>query len=200
MATELLAGVEPEPPDGGGSAPAGRRRRVIVVAVIAVVLVGVGAAVLARSGSSTARVRDEGAAPAFDLPKVGDPATRVTLAQFRGRPLVVNFWASWCVPCRKEMPALERVSERLAGRVAFVGINHQDGKTSAIEFQNKVGVRYPSGSDPAGKVGTRYGVVGLPTTFLVDGSGRIVARKLGEVTEDELVDLIDRAFAIRVDA
>lgn len=200
MATELLSRPGPDDGDGGDPRPPPRRRRIILLAVAAVVVVATIAAVASRADSPAGHVGDEGAAPAFDLPKVGDPATRVTLAQFAGRPLVVNFWASWCVPCRKEMPALESVSERLAGRVAFVGINHQDGKTSAIDFQRKVGVRYPSGWDPAGTTGTRYGVVGLPTTFLVDGSGRIVARKLGEVTEKELLELIDRAFGIRLTA
>ena len=200
MTTELTSGIGPDGFDGDVPTPPGRRRRLVVAAVVVVAVVAIIAAVAARAGTPAGRVRDEGVAPAFDLPKVGDPATRVTLAQFAGRPVVVNFWASWCVPCRKEMPALERVSERLEGRVAFVGINHQDGKTSAIEFQKEVGVRYPSGRDPAGNVGTRYGVVGLPTTFLVDGSGHIVARKLGEVSENELIELVDRAFSIRVDS
>ena len=171
-----------------------RRRRRVVLAVVATVgVVGIGAA--AGIGAKD-RVALEGAAPYFDLPRVGVAEERVRLADFAGRPVVVNFWASWCVPCRKEMPALQATAERLEGRVVFLGVNHQDGRIPAAEFEREVGVTYPSGSDPDGAVARDFGVVGLPTTVLVDAGGRIVARSLGEVTEDELVELIAEAFGI----
>ena len=197
MATDLTV-----PPDGGAVEPRpGRRRRRIVVGSV-VALAVAAAAVAAAVSSGTAgggdRVAVEGETPGFDLPRVGSPDERVTLAEFAGRPLVVNFWASWCVPCRKEMPALQATAERLAGRVGFVGINHQDGATAAAEFEDEVGVTYPSGHDPDGAVARDYGVLGLPTTVLVDASGRIVARRLGEVTDDELAELIAEAFGIDI--
>lgn len=185
-------------PPGAGSARVPERphrRRVAIAAVIAAVGVAViGVAAGMRAPAPSDAVRAEGAAPAFDLAQVGADGARVSLAQFAGRPLVVNFWASWCVPCRKEMPALGRVSEQLAGRVAFVGVNYQDERSAAAEFQRAAAVRYPSGTDPDGEVGRRYGVMGLPTTVLVDAGGRIVGRRLGEVSERELLDLVARAF------
>ena len=145
-----------------------------------------------RGGSDG--VTDEGPAPAFDLPRVGMDGERVSLGDFAGRPVVVNFWASWCVPCRQEMPALQATSERLAGRVAFVGINYEDTESSAADFQRDVGAKYPSGLDSDGEVASRYAVQGLPTTVLIDGRGRIVARVLGGVTQKKLLSLVDKAF------
>jgi len=196
MATDLTASAaEAEP-----TAPVQRRRRRVAVAgVLAAAAVVVAVAAFSGGGPPPLdSVAVEGAAPDFDLPRIGAPQERVTLADVAGQPLVVNFWASWCVPCRKEMPALQAAAERLAGQVRFVGINHQDGATAAADFEVDVGVTYPSGHDPDGGVARDYGVLGLPTTVLVDASGRIVARTLGEVTEDELADLLVEAFGIDI--
>ena len=193
MATDLSADTPPP------ETPVRPRRRHRSALAAALVVIGVAAAAgigASRSNDPEHRVAVEGAAPAFDLPRVGVDGERVRLADFVGRPLVVNFWASWCVPCRKEMPALQATAERLEGRVGFVGVNHQDGRTAATEFEEEVGVTYPSAYDPNGGVARDFGVVGLPTTVLVDASGRIVARTLGEVTEDELDELIAEAFGI----
>jgi len=197
MATDLSADAAAAP-DPHGLRPR-RRRRVALAAVATVGVITVGAAAgigASRPTDPEDRVAVEGAAPSFDLPRVGVADERVRLADFAGSPVVVNFWASWCVPCRKEMPALQAAAERLEGRVVFVGVNHQDGRTPAAEFEQEVGVTYPSGSDPDGAVARDFGVVGLPTTVLVDARGRIVARSLGEVTEGELDELIAEAFGI----
>ena len=198
MATDLTttSTADVPRPDRDAFTAARRRRRAVLAgaaAVLVVLVVAVGV-VAARREVPGGQIVAEGSAPSFDLPRVGAPDERVSLAQLAGRPVVVNFWASWCVPCRKEMPALQAVADRLAGRVAFVGVNHQDGRVPAAEFQAEVGVRYPSGSDPAGEVAGRYGVLGLPTTVLIDASGNIVGRRLGEVSEEQLVELIARAF------
>ena len=193
MATDLTAatGVDLDAPTRRC-----RRRRAAIVAATVAVAAAAGL-VASRAGPPDARVAVEGAAPSFDLARVGaDEGERVRLADFAGRPLVVNFWASWCVPCRKEMPALQAVAERLEGRVVFIGINHQDGRRPAAEFQDEVGVRYPSGYDPDGAVAPNFGVVGLPTTVLVDARGRIVGRRLGEASVEELLVFVVDAFDI----
>lgn len=198
LATDLTG-----PADAPPMKPPSRRwRRAALVLGVAVAISAVtgAAAIAGRAKPPADRVGVQGAAPSFDLPRVGAPGDRVRLAEFRGRPLVVNFWASWCVPCRREMPALEAVADRLAGRVAFVGINHLDVARPAAEFQREFGVRYPSGFDPEGKVAPAYGVVGLPTTVLIDARGMILARHLGALTETALGDLIRRAFGIDSEA
>ena len=91
---------------------------------------------------------------------------------------------------------MQAAAERLEGQVAFVGVNHQDGQGPAAEFEQEVGVTYPSGHDPDGGVARDFGVVGLPTTVLVDARGRIVARSLGALTDNELDELIVEAFGI----
>jgi cytochrome c biogenesis protein CcmG, thiol:disulfide interchange protein DsbE len=123
---------------------------------------------------------DPGAqAPAFSAaPYRGrDP---VTLAQFRGHPVVLNFWASWCPPCRAEMPALEAAYEKYRARgVVVIGI---DGATDtwgvSRAFLEARGVTYPVGRDEAGHIAETYHVAGLPTTFFIAADGRVAGMAL----------------------
>lgn len=129
---------------------------------------------------------DRGPAPAFELPNLADPETTVTLADYRGQPVVVNFWASWCGPCRREMPRLAAAARRLEGQVAFIGVNYFDSRDSALELADETGVPYPSGMDRDGDIGARYGLVGMPTTVFVTAAGDIAGRYLGELSEETL--------------
>ena len=195
MATDLTVDTaESEPGDAAVTRQRRRRRRALIAGLG---LLGLGAAAgVGASGSTGAAdvVVVEGPAPSFVLSRVGVAGEQIRLADFDGRPLVVNFWASWCVPCRKEMPALQAAAARLDGWVGFVGINHLDTREAASAFEREMGVTYPSGFDPDGAVARDYGVVGLPTTVLVDVDGRIVARRLGEISQAELLALVDEAF------
>ena len=78
--------------------------------------------------------------------------------------MVVNFFASWCIPCRKEMPAFQAVSDRVGSKVAFLGIDHQDSREGGLDLVAQTGVRYPIGYDPDGSVATGYGLFGMPNT------------------------------------
>lgn len=195
MAVELVNQATDRPNDPPRRRPSlSRRKRLLAVFVILPVAGVGGVAVRQAMGPNHLAVPyvDEGPAPAVDVPRLGDPTARVDLAAFRGRPLVLNFWASWCIPCRKEMPALGEAAARLQGRVSFLGVNHQDGMVPAQEFVTDVGVRYPSGFDPAGDVARRYGVQGLPTTVFIGADGRIVGRKLGGMSTAQLLETIRR--------
>lgn len=133
-------------------------------------------------------------APAFRLARLGG-GRPVTLASFRGGAVVINFWASSCGPCKKEMPALQRAAERWAGKGAkVVGIDTVDSRGAANDFARKHGVTYAIGYDDDGEVATRYGVAFTPTTFFVDRRGRIVKRVLGPVPSSELDTQIRRAL------
>lgn len=125
-------------------------------------------------------------APAFHLARLGGGAP-VSLAAYRGKAVVVNFWASDCIPCKQEMPRLEQASQRWAGRAAVVvGVDVLDSRGAARSFAHTHGVTYAIGYDDLGETASKYGVLGTPTTFFVDRRGRIVKRILGPVSAQEL--------------
>lgn len=188
--TESGAPASPAPP-----APGPRRAtRRIVAGAAAVVVLAVGVFVTGAAGGGGPAAGRE--APGFDLPTVTDRNRQVALGQFRGTPVVLNFWASWCVPCRKELPAFQSVAHRLEGRVAFVGVNHQDGRGGATDLLAETGVRYPSVYDPGGSVARSYGLFGMPTTVFISADGRIVEKRTGELSRSELVETIQEVFGI----
>lgn len=135
--------------------------------------------------------------PRFVLPGLAG-SKPVTLESFPGRPMVINFWASWCVPCRQEMPDLQAAHVLLGEQVEFVGVVHRDLRSAAIDFVRETGVTYPSGFDPAGSVAASYGLIGLPSTFLVAADGVVVAEVRGELTKDKLLELIADRLGISV--
>lgn len=126
-----------------------------------------------------------------DLSFEGFDGATVALSDYRGRPLVLNFWSSTCAPCIKEMPAFERVHQRYAGRVAFVGVSTQDTPSRADELAARTGVTYDLVRDPLGDLLVSLELVGLPSTVLVDADGRIVHAKTGELSEEQLTALIE---------
>jgi cytochrome c biogenesis protein CcmG/thiol:disulfide interchange protein DsbE len=99
---------------------------------------------------------------------------RATLASLRGKPAVVNFWASWCGPCDREAPELRRFARELRGRGTLVGVDWNDRLDGAREFIRKNRWTFPNLRDADGEVGNRWGLSGLPNTFVLDAEGRIV--------------------------
>ena len=126
------------------------------------------------------------AAPAFSLPVLGHSGQRVSLGQYSGRPLIVNFFASWCDPCKTETPLLAKFYRAEKGKVALVGLDENDVLGNAMSFTRADGVSYPVGWDPQFGIASAYGVNALPQTFFLDARHRIVDRIFGAVT---LVDL-----------
>jgi thiol-disulfide isomerase/thioredoxin len=112
-----------------------------------------------------------------------------TLGQFSGRPMVLNFWATWCAPCREEMPMFARVAARDEGRVTFVGLA-QDDPDKVRRFGAQMGVGYPlwTGGDDVMELSERLGnhMRVLPFTVILDPDGRVVAQKVGAYSEEEL--------------
>lgn len=111
-----------------------------------------------------------------------------------GRPVVLNFWASWCFPCRTEMPEFSEVAEENPD-VAFIGVAVDDAESSAGEFAEEIGVSYPLGFDEAGAVASSYPYIGLPTTFLIGADGVVTHQIQGQVTGTVLQAFIDHDFA-----
>lgn len=108
------------------------------------------------------------------------------LRGLRGYPVVVNFWASWCVPCKQEAPRLNTAAQHHAGSVAFLGIDVQDLTSDARTFLRHHHVRYPSLRDNGGATYDGYGLTGVPETYWIDRRGRIVAHYAGPVSSSQL--------------
>lgn len=124
-------------------------------------------------------------APAFVL-KTFDENT-IALANLRGRPLVINFWASWCPPCREEAPLIERTWRAYKNRnLTFLGVNIQDRKEDALSYLQEFDITYPNGPDPTGEITIDYGVSGLPVTFFISRDGKVVRRWVGALEHSVL--------------
>jgi thiol-disulfide isomerase/thioredoxin len=132
-----------------------------------VAVIGTLVAVELLSGSANA----DREAP--QLPKTTLVGPQVTLADLHGHPAAVNFWASWCGPCRKEAPHLDSLARSLPNGAKFVAVNWSDGLSGARAFVKHYGWRFPTLRDTDGTVGDRYGIQGLPTTFILNSDGRI---------------------------
>ncbi|MBF6558301.1 MAG: TlpA family protein disulfide reductase [Acidimicrobiales bacterium] len=122
------------------------------------------------------------------------PGKTISLAALRGKPLVVNFWASWCIPCRTEMPLLEQAFRSEHGRVRFLGIDANDTSSAARTFLNQVHVTYPAVSDADGSVALQYKLFGLPTTVFISSSGKTMGRHIGELQAGTLRAALKEAF------
>lgn len=123
-------------------------------------------------------IKGPSSGPDFTLPDL--ERGKVSLKDFRGRLLLLNFWASWCVPCREEMPAMERLYQKYRDHgFVILGVNVKDDKKSAIAFVKELKITFPIAFDPAGEVGLLYGAWGLPATYLIDAKGIALARSWG---------------------
>jgi thiol-disulfide isomerase/thioredoxin len=138
-----------------------------------------------------------------DLPAVGQPApdfaytladgTTTTLSALRGRRVLINFWATWCEPCREEMPDLQRIADRYADDLVVLGINKLEQPDLFAPFAEELGVRFLLIANPAGDISDRYGAKNIPLTFVIDGDGTIVARQLGIMSYEAIEQQISSA-------
>jgi cytochrome c biogenesis protein CcmG, thiol:disulfide interchange protein DsbE len=193
-------GAEPNEPTGptvpGGANEPSRRadqawraparlvvRHKLISAVVAIFVVAAVAVSLATSGGGSPPAP---VAPGFTLDSLTAPGQHITLSQYQGKPLIVNFWASWCPPCQQETPLLASWYSRQHGHVILVGLDENDTVSSALQFAKAKGVSYPIGVDPGIAAANAYGVVALPQTFFLNAQHRIVDHVLGAVTQAEL--------------
>ena len=124
-------------------------------------------------------------APSFVAPKVGGQL--VSLENYKNKPLVLNFWASWCPPCRDETPGMERIWRKYEDQgVVILGINVQDGEKEAERYISEFGVTFSNALDLDGSITVDYGVTGLPVTFFIDNDSVVKGRWVGSISEDRL--------------
>jgi cytochrome c biogenesis protein CcmG, thiol:disulfide interchange protein DsbE len=122
-------------------------------------------------------------APTAELPRLGAPGT-ASLADEKGKVVVLNVWASWCPPCKSEMPLLQRTHEKISKRGGLVlGIDTQEPQEDALSFLREKDITFPSLRDRDREYGRKYGVSAYPETFLIDRDGRVAALRRGPVTE-----------------
>jgi cytochrome c biogenesis protein CcmG, thiol:disulfide interchange protein DsbE len=159
-------------------------RHKVVTGSIAVFVAAAIAVTLATTGTATPPA--DIAAPGFTLAALGKPGQQVSLSQYQGKPLIINFWASWCEPCQQETPLLASWYKEQHGHVVLLGLDENDTAASALTFATAKGVGYPIGFDPTVTVASAYGVDGLPQTFFLNAEHRIVDHVLGAVTKAEL--------------
>src|SRR4051812_11793455 len=125
-------------------------------------------------------------APDRSLPVLGADGRR-SLASFRGKPVVLNFWASWCTPCRQEAPLLESAQKRLAAKGGTVlGVTFRDASPDSQAFVRRFKLTYPSIRDVSGQLAKAYGTRALPETFVIDGAGHVAAIQRGAVNREFL--------------
>jgi cytochrome c biogenesis protein CcmG, thiol:disulfide interchange protein DsbE len=135
--------------------------------------------------------------PAVELPCPGGGT--LDLGRAPGVPMVVNLWASWCGPCREELPLVQDLADLSAGRVAVVGVVSKDGVPQADSFATDAGVTFPSAYDRSGELMDELGVNVLPFTYLVDADGALVFTKVGPVASvDELRALVAEHLGVQL--
>jgi cytochrome c biogenesis protein CcmG/thiol:disulfide interchange protein DsbE len=158
-----------------------RRHKVISTAAVVFTAMVIAISVTTGNGGA-ASIR---AAPAFTLSALGEPGRQVSLSQYAGQPVIVNFWASWCEPCQQETPLLARWHAQ-HGHVVLLGLDENDTTVRALEFARAKGVTYPLALDPDMSAASAYGVDALPQTFFLNARHQIVAHVIGMVTPAKL--------------
>jgi cytochrome c biogenesis protein CcmG, thiol:disulfide interchange protein DsbE len=163
--------------------------------VVVVPLLGILVANLGRDPHTVTSPLIGRPAPPFSLvPLGGGPP--VTLESLRGRPVVLNFWASWCVPCVQEHAALGNAARMMAGDVSFYGVVYEDEEARARDFLAVRGGAYPSLLDPESKTAIAYGVFGVPETYFISPGGTIADKFVGPLTPDAIAELVAKARSL----
>jgi thiol-disulfide isomerase/thioredoxin len=156
----------------------------VISGSVAVFIAAIVAVTLATNTS--AAPPSQPAAAGFTLPTLGHAGQQVSLTQYKGKPVIVNFFASWCPPCQQETPLLASWYKQQHGHVVLLGLDENDTTANAMKFAQAKGVSYPIGFDPKVTVALDYNVDALPQTFFLNAKHRIVDHVAGAVTRSEL--------------
>jgi len=184
-------GVRPEQEQPSS---AGSRRRSARLVVFAAALVLVLASLAYGATTRGSGQLQSGPAPDFTLGLFD--GGEISLSDLRGQIVVLNFWASWCTPCKEEAPMLESVWQRYAGQgVAVIGVDYKDTEPAARAFLDQFGITYPNGPDTRSRIAGAYGVQGVPETFVITQQGEIAKVFVGSPTEAQLTAVLEDLLA-----
>jgi thiol-disulfide isomerase/thioredoxin len=181
-----------------------RRRRLHILRSTAIGLLVVaalvgGAFLVVRSGNAEVSfagdLRQGGRLESLSLPKL-EGGGRIDYSAFSDRPLVLNFFASWCPNCIHEMPGFERVHGQLGDRVGFLGVSQSDSRSASIQLAHQTGITYPAGFDASGRFFNAWGSFGMPTTVFIRAGGEIAYVYSGGIDEATLRSLIARYLGV----
>jgi cytochrome c biogenesis protein CcmG/thiol:disulfide interchange protein DsbE len=184
------------PPETSSEEPVSAKRsvgRYLAIGLV-VVFVGILALALFRTNRSSFT---SGPAPDFELTLFegyeGNAGKGpVKLSDLKGKPVVVNFWASWCVPCAQEAADLQAVYEKYQDQVVFLGIDWTDIEGDALNYLKRFGITYANGPDLQTRIGPQYRITGVPETYVIDQAGNVQYVKVSPVTVAELSAVLDR--------
>ena len=171
------------------SSPTAKSKKIGLIIAFAVILALLG--LLAWGlGKVQAGPRESGMAPDFTI--TGFDGRTVTLSELRGQVVIVNFWASWCPPCREEAAYLEETWRKYEGKgVVFIGVDWVDTEKEALAYIDEFDITYPNGPDLGTRISQAYRIKGVPETYIIDQNGQLVGTKIGPTTQAELQSLID---------
>ncbi len=170
-----------------------RRRRILIFCVVSLLNVGLLALLLTQLLTPASKPVSDPlvgkSAPNFSLAMLPDSKSTLSLSNFKSQSVVLNFWASWCDPCKQEAPLLESTWKQMQAQqkdVVFVGIDFQDASTNAISFLRLYNITYQNAVDANGSVASEYGVTGLPHTIFINRHGMVTSSVAGQLTAQVL--------------
>ncbi|MBI2755937.1 MAG: TlpA family protein disulfide reductase [Chloroflexi bacterium] len=163
----------------------------VVVGLLVLLWFGLGVRQRGTVGNASVPFRQ---APDFSLGLFDGSTFRLSEARATGKPVLVNFWASWCVPCREEAPMLEAAWKRNRDRVMFVGVDVQDTEADALAFLREFKITYPNGAGNAGPISVTYGMRGVPESYFVTADGRVIRKWNGPLGTAGLEQFLAELF------
>jgi len=174
------------------------RTQLVIIITLFLLLLGVGTAIyygfssasITKDASDTIGPEVDAQAPDFELERI-DGGT-LHLSDLRGKPVLINFWATWCAPCVLEMPNIQKYYEKYPGQFEVVAVNADETLWSVNKFVKDIGVTFPVVLDPGLKVQALYRPRGLPTSFLIDAEGRVRTQHVGLMSEKKLAEYLER--------
>ncbi|MBS3114085.1 DUF3179 domain-containing protein [Candidatus Woesearchaeota archaeon] len=171
-----------------------QKNHLILIAIVAIIVISIGVIELRKPKQSVISNKDKNVgisigktAPNFELGTLD--GKKAKLSDYSGKKVILNFWASWCPPCREEMPEFQKISENNP-EIVVLGVNLQESKEAIEAFTNKLGIKFPILLDPNGQVKEMYNVFTQPVTYFIDENGKIVDKKFGALTVEEIYEKV----------